>query len=162
MKTKAFLPVFKFSTASDALWQPKYWIWSVPSKLIKAIQTESDVDLRSMAIWFNDDPRSILQRKNSLRSIAHAPTCSKSNHDRVSESRWLRFGVSLQLFSFKRSYGDIIPQFFNEAGLSMCKTWFSRVAYKNLSTNSYVIFIHIRQNDWTAWRDCQQFWSHAR
>ena len=160
---EAFLPIFKFITASDGHFgQPNTDFETSHQNLIQAIKRESDVDL----VVFNgdlihDDPVFMPAVKKVYDQLPMPYYVAKGNHDRVSESRWLEIWSqpSNLFFPVKDHYGMIILNSSNEAGDYLCVDLeFLKLALEESAKLAQVfIFIHISQNDWTKHGvDCQE------
>lgn len=160
---KAFLPLFKFVTASDGHFgQADTDFKTSHQNLIQAIKRESDVDL----VVFNgdlihDDPVFMPEVKKVYDQLSPLNYyVVKGNHDKVSDSRWLEIWgqASNTFFTVKDDYGMIILNSSNEAGDYLCvDVGFLQTALsKTQSLKQVFIFIHISQKDWTRHGvDCQ-------
>jgi predicted phosphodiesterase len=161
-ENEAFLPVFKFITASDGHFgQPNTDFETSHQNLIQAIRRESDVDL----VVFNgdlihDDPVYMTAVKKVYDQLPMPYFVAKGNHDRVSESRWLEiWGQPSNLFfPVKDQFGMIILNSSNEAGDYLCVDldFLETALEESINRTQVFIFIHISQNDWTRHGvDCQ-------
>jgi predicted phosphodiesterase len=161
---EAFLPVFKFITASDGHFgQPDTDFKTSHQNLIQAIKRESDVDL----VVFNgdlihDDPVFMPEVKKVYDQLSPLPYyVAKGNHDKVSDSRWLEIWSqpSNLFFSVKDNYGVIILNSSNEAGDYLCVDlgFLKKALEESQALKQVFIFIHISQKDWTRHGiDCQE------
>ncbi len=161
---EAFLPVFKFVTASDGHFgQPDTEFKTSHQNLIQAIKRESDVDL----VVFNgdlihDDPVLMPEVKKVYDQLLPLPYyVAKGNHDKVSDSRWLEIWgqTSNTFFTVKDHYGMIILNSSNEAGDYLCVDldYLKAALAETQALKQVFIFIHISQKDWTRHGiDCQE------